>query len=520
MTSLRIHRLEWTGVLMVLIFLGAVAVRLPRIDAAPGDLHPARQYNAALLARAFFIMESPFAPQWQKDVAAANLGMVQRGEPPVMEAVSARIYRWMGRESFFVPRSVALFSWLAGGFFLLAIARRFMTPAGRLTALAFYLFLPFGIVMSRSLQPDAMMVMGILASAFFTVRYFERPTPTRLFVAGLVAGLAILIKPGTSQFAILGLYLLLSLRESGVRNSLVTWRTYAFAALAVLPTLAYLLFCRVHGIPLGGFLQSNFVPRFFVTLYFWKGWLGLLLKIFGLPALAIGIAGLLFCVSGRGRLVGIGLGVGYLAQCFLTSYTTPSHDYWHLQAVPLMALGWGFAACRFSDWLRCRLPSRAARVVIGVILVTALAWSTRPALWVAEDGGSPGYERLAREVGEAVGHSPRVVILDSCYGRPLCYFAWISGWWWPETADLAAETLHGMTPVDAKERFARDYAPRAPEFFVVRNLIEFERQKDLKSFLEDEFVLLRNAERYRIYTLRRTGDGRHQEVETHARNME
>ena len=77
-----------------------------------------------------------------------------------------------------------------------------------------------------------------------------------------------------------------------------------------------------------------------------------------------------------------------------------------------------------------------------------------------------------------------------------------------------------MTPVDAKERFARDYAPRAPEFFVVRNLIEFERQKDLKSFLEDEFVLLRNAERYRIYTLRRTGDGRHQEVETHARNME
>ena len=70
-------------------------------------------------------------------------------------------YRLVGEEQFWLARIHLAFYWVLGGIALYLIGTRFFSPPAIWIGLAFYLFLPFGIVMSRSFQPDPWMTMWI-----------------------------------------------------------------------------------------------------------------------------------------------------------------------------------------------------------------------------------------------------------------------------------------------------------------------------------------------------------------------
>jgi hypothetical protein len=89
----------------------------------------------------------------------AGYGLI---EPMVFETIVAKTYRLIGSDPFWVARIYASLFWLIGGLALYFMTSAMTNPDGGILALAYYLFLPFGIIASRSFQPDPLMVMFIL----------------------------------------------------------------------------------------------------------------------------------------------------------------------------------------------------------------------------------------------------------------------------------------------------------------------------------------------------------------------
>src|SRR5690606_36976793 len=80
-----------------------------------------------------------------------------------------------------------------------ALVRRVFSGGGRfagLFALSFYLILPWGVLATRTFQPDPWMVMWILLAAYALYRWAESQALAWSWtaLAGLFSGLAILIK--------------------------------------------------------------------------------------------------------------------------------------------------------------------------------------------------------------------------------------------------------------------------------------------------------------------------------------
>jgi hypothetical protein len=491
----------------------ALGVRLYQIDEPPLDFQPERQLHGAILARWYYLKTQDSAPLWKKRVAersARDEGIV--GEPPVMEFVASQAYRVAGGEQLWIPRTLSTLLWLVGGVFLFLIARRLASLGAVLCAVTFYLFAPFGVSASRSFQPDPLMVALILATVLAILRYHERPSAPRLIAAGVIAALALLVKPIYAVFPTAGALLALSVARQGVRRTLTDPHVYIFGAIALLPSLAYYLWGTVLDNFLEGRAGGRVLPELLVESQFWRGWLHLATHaVGGTVVLLAGLAGIVLA-RGTARALIVGLWLGYLAFGLTYTYPIYTHDYYSLQLVPIVALSLLPLADRALRWLNGlpRVPQVAiAAVVVAVALVAGVAELRRHADDV------PRMRQDARTyaaIGDGVDHSRSVIFLDTLAAAPLRYYAWIAGAAWPSRGDMAFEELStGTRPIDAQKRLSgrssNHYPNRTslewpPKYFVVRNFAELEQQADLQRLLERYPRLVQTRE-YVIYDLRR-----------------
>ena len=502
---------------LVIILLGMAAlVRLYRITEPPRDFWTIRQYYNALSARALFFRNNPAIPEWRKEVLKDH--RVWLAEPPMLEWAVSRVYRAIGHEAFWVSRAFTVTAWLAAGWSLMLLAQKMYGFWGALAGGAFFLFAPYGVTASRSWQPDPLMVMGICAAIYFAWSYFEKPGVARLAVAGLVAALATLFKPGGSVLTLLGIFGFMSIQAFGWRRTLRPGPAWGYAMLMLLPPAVVVVFSAAKGwYEPGSHFLTYWAPHLIPTFFFWKGWVGILIKLLTLPGLMAAIVGAMFLPAGRSRALIYGYATGYGLFSLMCSFTTPNHDYWHLQVMPLAAICIGAASVPVWEAL-ARAESAAIRSWrLAAALVLGGAWivlGTQHAPWVRDRGSSPqAYAEMAREIGEAVGHNTRVVFLDYDFGTPLRYYAEISGWFWPQTEAMLydRQTRKDRGPdgapqwntlnLPAHERFQLFYADKKPEFFVVCRLLkELDLQPGLREFLA-QFPVVRQGARYVIYRL-------------------
>ena len=395
--------------LLMLLFLAGLLIRLPHLNETPRNYWTMKQYRSALLARALFFNASTDVPAWRKE--AANAARMSYSEPPLLEMLAAKGYGLLGSEQFWCFRILTIGAWLLGGWFLWLLGRRLLTDVAALVSVVVYLFLSFGVIVSRSFQCDALMLCALIGSILGIVHYFERPGVVRCLLCTLVSALAIFIKPGSNQFTIFLVYGFLALKQQGVGGALKDGKNWLFAFVALLPAVAYTLWNIMANGYLMFCLNSNFVPQWFFSIYFWRGWLAQLLSILGLLLLVLGMLGL-FVAKGLPRHVLWAWIGGYVLQCFLTSLTTPSHDYWHLQFVPLIALGLGALSLPIGSFMARRWGPVMCRTVFGVLLLSYAIFNMGKALrWYAATGPSD-YVRISREIGSVVNHSTKTICFD------------------------------------------------------------------------------------------------------------
>jgi hypothetical protein len=110
---------------------------------------------------------------------------------------------------------------------------------------------------------------------------------------------------------------------------------------------------------------------------------------------------------------------------------------------------------------------------------------------------------IAKEIGDAVGHSSRAVILvsPSFDGRSLTYHGEFAADYWLDSADRSAGIQEGSRDTVAARMRALDAAGQR-EFFIIRTRTEFDKQPDLRAYLVASYPRIRDTSDYLIFDLR------------------
>jgi hypothetical protein len=499
--------LQKESLVIVLMFVTAFGLRLAYINQAPLDFHAVRQYNALLVARDYYYDSVGSIPSWKRDLASLNRERLGTWEPPILPALAAIGYRTVGGEQFWVPRLLSSLSWLVGAAFLYLIAKRLSRPPGAaLVSTAVFLFLPFGVDASRSVQPDSMMVAGLLASIYVILRYFENPSRLALLAAAAVIAFAIVIK-GVSVFMIIPSFVFVGLSTPATRHVLFKKRTLLLALGALLPAALFYFYMIFLSGSLGGVARGDILPHLWWSPSFWSGWVEEIRSVVGYSLVVSALLGTLLFRPGIPRNLILGLWTGYIAFGLVFTYTISTHDYWNLPIVPIVALGLGPPIALVIESVRRMNRRRLSRGVLGVILVGALllaAWVGRPR---PLDPSLKRRVEAAHAVGALVNHTRRAVFLSGDYGLPLEYHGQMSGVPWPLASDLDWEDLAGVRHKSVEERFASlpEKEAEAFDYFIILDYSEFEQQPALRKFLRERFPIRAQTDEYLIFDLTRLG---------------
>src|SRR5262249_27506533 len=155
---------------------------------------------------------------------------------------------------------------------LYLIGKKIADADAALFGMAFYFFLPFAVVASRSFQPDPLMVMLMLASVFAILRYYDAPSNSRLANAAGASALAFVVKPG-SVFAIVGAFLALAIGKQRIGRAVWSRASFVFIVVTLAPAILIYSYGILTGMFPIGEAQKTLLPQLWVSGFFWRGWL-------------------------------------------------------------------------------------------------------------------------------------------------------------------------------------------------------------------------------------------------------
>jgi hypothetical protein len=490
---------KWTILVLACLFILALAIRLYDITDLPLDFHPTRQLYTAVVARGLYYQSQPDDPSGKRVLALDALRREER-EPPSIDGLAALSYKLIGREVLWLPRAMSALFWVLGGIAIFLLSRQLTSDTGGVAATAVYLFLPYGVIASRSFQPDPLMTALIVFSWWGIYNWMKRAGWKWVFVAGISAGLAIYFK-SLAAFSILGAYFGM-LIVLGFKKLIRSPQFWIMALLTVLPTLGYMIDGFFVSKGLSSLFGLRFFPSLWVQPYFYLQWLGNAQVVAPLGFLILGLIGIFYFAGREKRLFVVGLWLGYIIFGFVFAYYFGTHDYYHLSLVPIVAISIAPVADALWHKLHDVEPRRSAQVAMGLLLTLGLAinlWNIRTIFHKVDYRPQ---QADWEHIGEMLGSNTSIIALTQDYGYRLEYFSWINpAEYWPYRGDTNLRELAGIPQPDFATRFADQ--TRGMDFFVVTDLEEFAAQPELKKFLTANFPVFTEGPTYIIFDLRK-----------------
>lgn len=480
-------------VLLFAMFVVAAAIRAYKIDAA-GVLVD-RDYTSAMFSRDFYFAHAEGIEPWRREMARTLREKQPDLEPPVTEWLVAQAYRLVGREDLRLARILTSAFWLAGGVFLFAIIRSLVSTDAAVLGLGYYLFQPMSVLLSRSFQADSLMMLMYLASLWGIVQYYQRPSRPALLMAALLAAATLVYRPLVLP-ALAGAFLVPQMQRHGFWKAPFSRESIVYGLVGLLPAVLYYGYATFIASYFGWKLTSSFRFHLWGHHEYWQGWWELALIAVGLPFLIAAAVGFMLLREGLPRAILIGLSVGYLVFGLMFTMHIHTHDYYHAQLIPLVAI----AASPLAAWMaRAALrssslwPKLAAIVVAGVV---TLSWARQVNAGLHRAGFEP--PETAQEIGRLVGHSDRVVFLSRYYGLALQYLGEFTGAYWPRPITYWLYRTEGESELSIAERL--DALGFEPEYFVITFFREYEKNHaDLAVYLESHCTLTAKSDAYLIY---------------------
>jgi hypothetical protein len=454
------------------------------------------QYENALTARKIWLglRPQPLAPE---EKTWLDAGQGRWKAPPVVEALTALTYLPDGVERPWTSTLINLLLWVGAGWFLFDLGKRLGGgPAGALTGLAFYLLVPFGILVSRSFQHEAVMVAGFLGALWYLVHFDAVRDSRRSILAGFLSGLAVLLKPGVTLFPLAAAHVGQSLRAHGLRRTLQAPALYLSLLLIGLPSVAYfLVFLRGE--------THQLLPHLLLTPGYYRGVALNIGRVVGWLPMAAALAGAVLLLCIRSSPLGVSLLLGFGAYLALFSYAAMTHDYYLTLLIPIVAL----CLCPVAQLFFAGLSWKRPRAwLTAAILAGAVLYSFDFFQRVREGtqrAGEGFWLRVSQETRSRIGPGCRVLVLSPVeYGNALRWHAWLIAQVYPSRADKRYEELQGLPDVSDAERLRRLIEEFRPSYFVIASLKEFEEQPELAAALDARSTRIHESNVLIIYDLR------------------
>ena len=475
-----------------------MSIRLIDINDLPLDFHPTRQLFSALKARGIYYENAPNIPEWQREIAIQQWKTQPTLEPEIIEWIAVLSFRQKGSADLALPRIFSAFFWVVGGIFLFLSARRLVSPDGALLTASFYLFLPYSVYASRSLQPDPLMVSFLAIFIWALAGWQDEKNWRWAILAGLFGGLAILSKI-IAIFFVAGGAIMVVLKTLPLKKALKTPQVWTIALLSLAPTLAY----YINGLILSGARSQNYSGRFFpqmlISPSFYLRWGLKLNEVIGFLAIALILLALLLFPKEKKELI-FGLWAGYLLYGLIFNYHFSTHDYYQLPILPLAALTLAPLGEMISGTLRARISTgffpRLILLTAWTLALLGSAWTVRTELRATD------YRPLAEtysEIGDLLRNEGKVVALAKDYGYRLNYWGWLNTSHFPSAGDIWYQEKRG-DPQSFAQIFEKHTKERA--FFLVTDFDEWEKQKELREYLSNNYPLFVEEENYIIFDLR------------------
>jgi hypothetical protein len=478
---------------LVVMFAAAIAIRLMQLD-RPGVLVD-RDYTSAMFARAWFFEHRSDVPEWRREMSAKLVAKQPVLEPPVTEWLASLFYRVVGREDMRLGRLLTVFFWLVGGVLLFLLARRLVGADAGVLALAYYLFLPLAVLLSRSFQADALMMMLFIASLLAIVRHHQAPDRSTLAIAALLSAITLVYRPLVMP-ALVAVFALPAIQAHGWRRGLLSRASLVYLTVATIPAFAY----YGYGAFIARYFQWKLTSSFMFSLYghyeFWREWFLVATSELGVTALVLAFIGVVFVPRGLARTVLVALGLGYLCFGLAFTYHIHTHGYYQAQLIPAVAI----AAAPLTLQLiqrSLRAPERWVRLapIMAGCLVAGSWW-----IDIREDLSRAQFEspQVAMTIGELVNHSDRVVFLSPFYGLPLQYLGEFTGAYWQRPITYWLYRPKGERERSIPERLAT--IGFVPEYFVITHFREYAtNHEDLRQYLETDCTAVAITDAYHIY---------------------
>lgn len=476
-------------VVIGILFVLALGIRLFDLTDPPNDFYMVRQYRSALISRGMYYEHLTTVPEWQRKIAVVQWKGEGLIEPPIMEGLVALTYRIVG-EHLWLGRIYASLFWLTGGLAIWLLAKDMSLREAGIVALAYYLFLPFGVIASRAFLPDPLMTALIVWALWALYRWEARRTWNAALWAGVLTGIAILVK-SVAVFPLLGAAAGLVLSRGALKRIILDKQVWAVAGLTALPNVLF----YIYGVFILGTLGDQFAFRFFPNMLrdpgFYVSWVFTAGGLVGFEVLLIALAGVLVFQRSAQRGFLIGLWISYLIYGLAFPYHFITHDYYHLPLIPIVAIGllpitglvMGQLAAQ-KGWL---LRAGFLSILFFGILINL--WEVRVTL-VRE-----GYRHEIpywQELGDKIGHDKNVIELSGDYGLRLAYFGWINGSQWLNTADIHLRELAGQAQPDFMTVFNEQTTGK--DIFLVTSPPEWEKQAELRAYLTTHYTLIEQGD--------------------------
>ena len=488
------EKLHLLTVSLIFLFFLALAIRLYKVETP--SLIPAREFHSAFFARAFFYDGNEAIQDWQREAAFTSKERLGTLEPPILEFLVAAIYDLVGGEHLWIAKMLTAIFWVISGFFFYKLARKLMPEGTAVFVTGYYLLVPLGIITSRSFQPESFMMMWFLASLLAILHYYEQPTSPRLFIAAILTGVCLLVKP-LPIFTLFAVFTSLAINHHGTWKRVVDRSFLLFIGLSLLPSILY----YGYGLFAAGFLfwkvGDSFRPWLLLHQEYWRGWYDLAVGGVGYTALLVALLGMPLQGKGKARTLVVALWLGYFVFGLVFNFHIHTHGYYHVQLIPIVALSFAPVVTIIISHLQQEIAEWYWWLPVAGVIGLMLFFSLRE---VRNGLNAVTFESvaLAREVGDIVNHSSRVVHVARQYGLPLEYYGEFSGAFWPKAIEVQLYRYPGEKELSIEERL--EGLGFTPEYFVITDFNGFEqRHPDLKAFLAAHCTPIATSKRYLIY---------------------
>lgn len=480
-----------------------VGLRLYDITDPPLDFHPTRQLRGAIIARSMYYQMLPGADPAQVETAIQLANSTGQYEPSILEKIVAYVYLWSGGENAWAARLVNMLFWTGGGLFLFLLARRITSTAHSTTAglvfpplisLAYFLVLPFGVQASRSFQPDPGMVMWIILAVYALVRWSETHSWKWALLAGLLGGVAVLVK-AVAAYIVAGAAVSLVLYSLGWRRSWRNAQVWVMMALMVFPSGLYYLVLRAGR-------ASEYFSSWTLSLSHilldpstYIRWLSLVTDLLGLGALLLGLLGIVLA-HGRGRALLIGLWAGYGIYGLLTPYQMYTHSYYHIQLVAILAISLVPSLQALAGQIG--VQPRGWQAVAGMIFMLGIGFASWQAILPQYRDDYRHEPAYWQEIGSQLPTDGKILALTQDYGYRIMYYGWRKVIMWPNRGEIALSELRG------EGKAFEDYFNRRSQgmdYFLITAFKQLEDQPDLEAHLKQRYPVYAEGAGYLIYDL-------------------